>query len=54
MQRVRRLFPLTRTSSDGASGVLPICERLDEFYEEVVERHSEGVRAGKAGHRRAI
>jgi glycosyltransferase involved in cell wall biosynthesis len=45
MQRVRRLFPLTRTSSDVASGIMPICERLDEFYEEVVERHSEGVRA---------
>jgi glycosyltransferase involved in cell wall biosynthesis len=54
MQRVRRHFPLTRTSSDAASGIVPICERLDQFYDEVVEGHTKGARAGKIGYRRAI
>jgi glycosyltransferase involved in cell wall biosynthesis len=44
MQRVRRLFPLSRPSSEAASGITPICERLDRFYEEVVDRHTESVR----------
>jgi glycosyltransferase involved in cell wall biosynthesis len=54
MQRVRHHFPLARTSSETASGVMPLCERLDQFYEEVVERYAERAGAAKVGHRRAI
>ncbi len=49
MQRVRRLFPLARTSTEMASDVIPICEQLDQFYEEIVELHAKvaGVRKGR-------
>jgi glycosyltransferase involved in cell wall biosynthesis len=52
MRRVRRLFSLTRTSRGDPGDVMPICDRLDDFYEEVVERHREGARA--RSYRRAI
>jgi glycosyltransferase involved in cell wall biosynthesis len=42
MQRVRRLFRLARTASETESGITPICERLDQFYDEVMERHIAG------------
>jgi len=54
MQRVRRHFQLARSSSQAASGIMPIVERLDHFYEEVMERHIDGARAGKVGNGRAI
>lgn len=54
MQRVRRHFPLARTAGEAAGGIMPICERLDQFYEEVMERGMEGGRVGKVGYRRAV
>jgi glycosyltransferase involved in cell wall biosynthesis len=52
MQRVRRLFSLTRTSRGDPGDVVPICDRLDDFYEEVVERRRAGARA--ESYRRAV
>jgi glycosyltransferase involved in cell wall biosynthesis len=48
MQRVRRHFPLVRSANESASGIMPICERLDEFYDEVVRHHRAGLRAGRS------
>jgi glycosyltransferase involved in cell wall biosynthesis len=42
MRRVRRLFPLARTATEAESGITPICERLDQFYDSIVERHIAG------------
>jgi glycosyltransferase involved in cell wall biosynthesis len=54
MDRVRRLFPLTRSIDQGAVDAMPICERLDEFYDVVVRQHGDKSHAGKHGLRRAI
>jgi glycosyltransferase involved in cell wall biosynthesis len=51
MQRVWRHFSLARRSSEAASDITPICERLDQFYEEIVNRHLERARPAKAGNR---
>jgi glycosyltransferase involved in cell wall biosynthesis len=51
MQRVRSLFPLTRPAGEEAGGALPICERLDRFYEEILERRAL-LRAGKSSQHR--
>lgn len=54
MQRARQLFSLTRTSSDAQSDVLPLCERLDQFYAEVVERRAQRNSPMNAGYQQAI
>jgi glycosyltransferase involved in cell wall biosynthesis len=54
MQRVRRLFSLARNSNEVAGEVIPICERLDQFYREVLENHNRSARESKCDYRGAI
>jgi glycosyltransferase involved in cell wall biosynthesis len=61
MQRARRHFSLSgssvRRGSDGdgtTHGIMPICERLDQFYDEIVSRRTQAARQGRVSDRRAV
>ncbi len=54
MERVRRLFPLTRASAESLGDVMPICERLDQFYDDVLGRSAPGPQTKGIRYTRAL